>query len=433
MNIAIFTDTYFPDINGVTSSIYTLSEGLRKRGHKVYVFTVSEPRSVLKNLKKDPSVFRFASIPIVFIKPHRAASPFSIRLFRLVKKLKIDIIHSQTEFFMAFFAVSAATSFRIPIIHTYHTMLEDYTHYVTRGVLAKPVMARKYTKAFCNIVTAVIVPTDKVEASLRRYGVKKPIYVIPTGIDLEPFKKDSLSPDKVLALKKKLKMDPSWPIIVSIGRVAKEKSLDLLIKSMPDVLKHIPEARLIVVGTGPAKEKLTELAHTLGISNNVLFLGAVPYREIGSYYHLGDVFVCCSTTETQGLTYYEAMASGVPIVARKDDCIRKTIHDRIEGRLFDEPEQLPDIICEVLRNPYVANIYARNATATVEIYSAETFAQRVEDAYINTIDSLRFKKAQRKESIVKIPVPGALRHLRLVMLKPTRNKKRKQKNNGKNG
>lgn len=428
MNIAIFSDTYFPDINGVASSIHTLSEELRKRGHLVFVFTVSEPRSVMKNLKKDPSVYRFASIPIIFIKPHRAAAPFSIRLFRLVKKFKIDIIHTQTEFFMAYFGFSASRSFRIPIIHTYHTMLEDYTHYVARGIIAGPGFARQYTRAFCALVSTVIVPTDKVEACLRGYGVKTPIYVIPTGINLEPFKKDIYTPEKVLALKKKLHLDPSWPIIVSVGRVAKEKSLDMLIKAMPDVLKRIPDARLVVVGTGPAKEKLMEYTHTLGITQNVLFLGAVPYHDIGSYYHLGDVFVCCSSTETQGLTYYEAMASGVPIVAKRDECIRKIIHDRIEGRLFDEPEQLPDMICEILENHYVANIYARNATATVEIYSAETFAQRVEDVYKNTVDHLRSKKAQKKESLVKIPVPGALRKLRLVMLKPSRNKNRKKNN-----
>ena len=429
MNIAIFTDTYYPDINGVASSIHTLTEELRKRGHVVYVFTVSEPRSIMKNLKKDPLVYRFASIPIVFIKPHRAASPFSIRLFRLVKKFKIDVIHTQTEFFMAYFGLSAAKSFRIPIIHTYHTMLEDYTHYVARGIIAGPGFARRYTKAFCAMVSAVIVPTEKVEASLRNYGVKKPIFVIPTGINLEPFKKDSLSHDKVIALKKKHNLDPSWPIIVSIGRVAKEKSLDILIRQMPEVLKRMPEIRLVIVGTGPAKDKLEELTVTLGISHNVVFLGAVPYREIGSYYHLGDVFVCCSTTETQGLTYYEAMASGVPIIAKRDDCIRKIIHDKIEGRLFDEPEQLPDIICELLENPYIAGIYARNASATVEIYSAETFGQRVEDVYMNTVNRIRSKKAERRESIVKIPVPGALRYLRLVMLKPSRDKNRKKEHN----
>ena len=429
MNIAIFTDTYFPDINGVTSSIHTLSEELRKRGHTVYVFTVSEPRSVMKQLKKDPSVYRFPSIPIVFIKPHRAAAPFSIRLFRLVKKFKIDIIHTQTEFFMAYFGMSAATSFRIPIIHTYHTMLEDYTHYVTRGIFAKPVMARQYTRAFCNMVSTIIVPTEKVKSSLRSYGVKKPIYVIPTGINLEPFRKDLHSSENSLALKQKLNIDPSWPIILSVGRVAKEKSLDVLIEKMPDVLKLVPDARLIVVGTGPAKEKLEEMSDTLGISDHVIFLGAVPYREIGSYYRLGDVFVCCSTTETQGLTYYEAMAAGVPIIARRDDCIRKIIRDRKDGVQFDTPESLPEMIRDILEHPETAAMYARNAYEAVKAFSSETFGQRVEDIYLHTIDRMRVKKAQRKDSIVRIPVPGALRHLRLVMMKPSNNKKRNKSRN----
>jgi len=427
MNIAIFTDTYFPDINGVTSSVYTLSEELKKRGHNVYVFTVSEPRSLLKNTQADASVYRFPSIPIVFIKPQRAAYPFSIRLIRLIKKFKIDIIHTQSEFFMGFMAIGASTSFRIPIVHTYHTMLEDYTHYIAHGKLATPAMARQYSKSFCSFASSIIVPTEKVANSLREYGVKKPIYVIPTGINLTPFMKENHPKEEINALKHKLNIDLSWPIILSLGRLAQEKSVDQIILQMPAILRKTPEARLLIVGTGPDKEKLEELSVSLHVSNRVIFLGSAPYRDIGSYYQLGDVFLCCSTTETQGLTYYEAMAAGIPIVARRDDCIKKILRDRVDGRLFDSPDDIPCILHDLLADPDTAQMYARNAYSAVVSYSSTAFGERVEDVYIHTIDRKRVRMGQKKDSMVKIPIPGALRHIRLVTLHPGSNKKRDKK------
>jgi 1,2-diacylglycerol 3-alpha-glucosyltransferase len=427
MNIAIFTDTYFPTINGVSSSVYTLAGELKKRGHKVYVFTVSNPLLDEVKQREDSSIYRFPSVPLVFIKPQRAAYPFSIRLFRLIKKFKIDIIHTQSEFFMGFLGISASTSFRIPIVHTYHTMLEDYTHYIAHGMLATPAMARQFSKAFCSFASSIIVPTEKVANFLREYGVKKPIYVIPTGINFTPFIKASHPENDTLALKKKLNIDPSWPIILSLGRVAKEKSVDMSISQMPEIIKLVPEARLLIVGTGPDIDSLKELSESLNVADRVIFTGAVPYKEIGSYYQLGDVFLCCSVTETQGLTYYEAMAAGVPIIARRDDSIKKVIRDKIDGRLFDSPDSIPSILADLFSDPATAELYAKNAFAALAPFSSEVFGERVEDVYLHTIDRKRVKMGQKKDSMVKTPMPGALRHLRLETLHPDTDKKRNNK------
>ncbi len=427
MNIAIFTDTYFPTINGVSSSVYTLAGELKKRGHKVYVFTVSNPLIDEIKQKEETSIYRFPSVPLVFIKPQRAAYPFSIRLFRLIKKFEIDIIHTQSEFFMGFLGISASTSFRIPIVHTYHTMLEDYTHYIAHGKLATPAMARQFSKAFCSFASSIIVPTEKVANFLREYGVKKPIYVIPTGINFAPLIKENHSKEESLALKKKLRLDPSWPIILCLGRIAQEKSVDMAISQMPEILKKVPNARLLLVGTGPDIDRLKELSVSLNVSDHVIFTGAVPYKDIGSYYQLGNVFLCCSITETQGLTYYEAMAAGIPIVARRDDCIKKIIRDKIDGRLFDSAESIPTIIAELISDPATAELYAKNAFTAMSPFSSEVFGERVEDVYLHTIDRKRVKMGQKKDSMVKIPMPGALRYLRLEMLHPDIDKKRNNK------
>ncbi len=422
MNIAIFTDTYLPDINGVAASVYTLSQELKKRGHRVYVFTVSEPKSTLKALREDKSsVYRVPSIPIVFLKPHRAASPFSIRLMRLIKKFKIDIIHTQTEFSMGFMAMGASTSYRLPIVHTYHTMYEDYTHYIAKGKLATPAMARQFSKSFCNLASAIIAPTEKTGHFLKEYGVTKPIYVIPTGINFTPFRRDSYSEERILSVKKKLGLDPSWPILLSLGRLAHEKSVDMSIRAMPSVLKRVPNARLLIVGNGPDREALEDLSRELALTENVIFAGAVPYQDVGLYYQLGDLFLCCSITETQGLTYYEAMAAGLPIVARRDECILSVIRDKVEGRIFDSPEEIAAIAEEILRNPEIADNYSRHAQERVAPWSAEVFAARVEDVYTHTIDRKLVAHVQRHDSVIRTPVPSALRHLRLVTARPDHN------------
>ncbi|MDD4095994.1 MAG: glycosyltransferase family 4 protein [Oscillospiraceae bacterium] len=425
MNIAIVTDTYFPDINGVTSSIYTLAESLRNFGHKVYIFTVSEPKEMMAKLKDDSAVYRFPSIPIFFIKPHRATAPFSARVIRLMRELRIDIIHTQTEFFMGFVGMNASHYLRLPVIHTYHTMLEDYTHYIARGYLATPKMAQVFSRLFCNMADSIIVPTGKVEKSLHSYGVKRPIYVIPTGIDLEPFRRSRYDEEEITDLKRSLGILPGHKVLLSLGRVAKEKSLDMIIRTMPQISSRHPEARLLVVGTGPALPELKALAASLGVSDRVIFSGAAPYSEIAKYYRIGDIFISCSVTETQGLTYYEAMASGLPVVARQDDSISSLLRNGFNSRLFRECDAIPGIVDELLTGESTLDHFSKNALISVQEYSAGTFAERVLVAYNATIDREYVNRENRKPVPIRFPVSEALRRVRLVMPHPSQFRRRR--------
>lgn len=415
MNIAVITDTYFPDINGVTSSIYTLSESLREFGHNVYIFTVSEPHQMLSRLKKDPTIYRFPSIPIFFIKPHRAAAPFSTKLIRLMRKLKIDIIHTQTEFFMGFVGMNAGHYLRLPIIHTYHTMLEDYTHYIARGYLATPRMAKAFSRFFCNLADSVIVPTAKVEKSLVSYGVDRPIFVIPTGIDLEPFRAQRYSEEEILELKKSLGIHPNHKVILCLGRVAKEKSIDMIIRAMPTISAANGDVRMLIVGTGPALTALKECAEKYRVSDKVIFAGSAPYNEIAKYYRLGDIFVSCSVTETQGLTYYEAMASGLPVVARIDESVSNLLMDGSNARLFRDEKELPEILESLIGNTDTLRLFSINAQKSVQEYSATIFAERVLNAYSATMDRKRLHRESQRPVPLHIPVSKALRKVKLVM------------------
>ena len=418
MNIAIITDTYFPDINGVTSSIYTLAIALRKRGHRVYIFATSETNSpVIRRVSKHPPVFRIPSFPMLLVRPYRTTMPYSFRLVQILKRLKIDIIHTQTEFSMGLIGLSSSMTLHLPIVHTYHTMLEDYTHYVLGGKATKiitPEKARWFSKSFCNVPTGLIVPTEKVKNALRDYGVTKPIYVIPTGIDVSPFNRSNFKKEEIDELKKKFGIRNDEKILLSLGRVAKEKSIDRIIEQFPNICEKSPNVRLLIVGDGPALAGLKEQAASLGVSDKVIFAGSAPYAEIGKYYQLGDAFISCSTSETQGLTYYEAMAAGLPVIARKDDAVNELFQDGVNARLFRQENEIADIVSEIFKDPVTAERYSANAEKTVASYSAETFAGRVEEAYQNAISRFVREKAIRRANVGKLHLANKYKKVKLV-------------------
>ncbi|WP_239255118.1 glycosyltransferase family 4 protein [Listeria ilorinensis] len=378
MNIGIFTDTYSPQISGVATSIMILEKELRKQGHNVYVFTTTDPNADRKS--EEGRVFRMPSIPFVFFPERRVAIAGMNKFIRLVGELKLDIIHTHTEFSLGLLGKKIAKKYHIPSIHTYHTMYVDYLHYIAKGKILTPSMVRKMTRSFCESYSAVIAPTQKVQHHLEECGVQNYIYTIPTGTDLSSFKKSS--DEQVAELKLKLGLKLDAPVILSLGRVAHEKNIDAVIMAMPEILAKKPDAQLVVVGDGPVRKDLEKMAEMNGQAKNILFTGAVDWQEIGNYYQLGDLFVSASTSETQGLTYFEAMASGVPVVAKQDESIEGFLTNEETAFLFKNDHQLAHTILHALEHPQLVERVIASADQVVEAMSAEQFGLNVEAAYL---------------------------------------------------
>ncbi|MBE6023468.1 MAG: glycosyltransferase family 4 protein [Cellulosilyticum sp.] len=410
MNIGIFSDTYSPQVNGVVSSILTLEKKLREQGHNVYIFTISHPQAE----HDSPFVYRMASVPFVFLKDHRVGIVYSNKAVHKIKRLKLDLILSQTEFSMGIFARMMAKKLDVPIIHTYHTVYEDYMHYISKGIDLSPRIARKYSKSFCNHVDGVVAPTKKTEKLLKSYGVQKPIRIIPTGIDFTPFKPENYSEKDIDRLKEIFNIPPNDPIILFIGRVAKEKSIDFLIKAMPQLLTQIPDAKLVIVGDGPIRLELEELAQNLGVRNAVIFTGMQPWNTIGRMYQLGDVFVSASVTETQGLTFAEAMAAALPVIAREDESIAGFVRDGYNGQLFHTIDELSKALYQILSNEAYRKQLSQNAIHSIKPLSAETFGHHAEVFYEEILQTyhglenkathkhhfkLPFKKSKKNSSL----------------------------------
>lgn len=420
MNIGLFTDTYFPQINGVGTSVHTLAEGLRKRGHNVYIFTPYDPRII----EDEKDVIRMPSMPCFMIKGFRIGLLYTPRALNKIAHLKLDIIHTQTEFSLGMFARMLAKTLNIPTVHTYHTMYVDYVHYVAKGAIITPAMAKDFSKIFCNKANAVIAPTKKVLDSLIEYGVKREIEIIPTGINTELFKKSNYSKEDTIALKKEIGLNPENPVLLFLGRIAKEKSIDVIINAMPSLLEKIPDLKFVIVGDGPVKSELESLTEKLGLTENIIFTGAKPWAEIGKYYQIGDIFVSASKSETQGLTFAEAMAGGLPVIARRDECLENIVIHEKTGLLFDSPEELPDMVMRILSDKDILKKFSDASISAMEELSVEKFALKVDKLYSSVIENRKQKHTSVPLVLNKIPAKRAVRKIKKIPNKIVRKGRR---------
>lgn len=332
MIIGLFTDTYYPEINGVANSTYVLKNALEEMGHTVYVFT---SQAGIK--EKEDHVFRIRSVKPAMVKDRSLALPLEPYWKKKIKKLKLDIIHTHTEFTMGFLGMRMARYLDVPLVHTYHTMYEDYTHYfkLPGNARLKPFIGT-LSRKFCNHTDHIIVPTDKVRKKLWGYKINRRVDVIPTGLDLEKYQK--ADQDKVDKLKKKYGLEGK-KVLLFIGRVAKEKNIDQVIHYFHKISKDYKDYQLVIVGDGPASKGLKDQVAKEKLKSRVTFTGMVPWDEIQNYYALGDIFVSASTSETQGLTYNEALACGLPILVRRDPCLKNVLVEGENGMGFESEEE----------------------------------------------------------------------------------------------
>ena len=344
MRIGIFTDTYPPYINGVSTSIVMLKRALERLGHEVFIVTVNNENMSYK-YEEDDKVIRLPGIPIG-IYDYRLTGIYPIRVINKIKNWKLDVIHSQTEFGVGTFARLIAKQMHIPIVHTYHTMYEDYLHYVAKGKLLKPSHVRLMTCSFCEKMSGVVAPSARVLETLTRYGVKEPITVIPTGVDLTRFK--VVNENNV---RKHYGIAENAPLLLTLSRLAFEKDIDRMVASFPAIKTKVPGVKLLIVGDGPAKESLQEQVKELGLTEDIIFTGEVDNTQVSEFYHAADLFVSTSISESQGLTYIEALAAGTKVVSSKSPYTAELLSDRAIGANFETLEEFVELVVEYLTKP----------------------------------------------------------------------------------
>ena len=373
MKVLITTDWYAPVINGVVTSVLMLQRELEARGHEVRVVTLSNSIHSYKagNIYYMGSVSASRIYPGARLKVNRARS-----LLRELALWQPDVIHSQCEF--STFRVASALSNRlgVPIVHTYHTVYEDYTHYFSPSVRVGRAVVTAFSRWICGHTACIIAPTRKVEQLLRRYGIHCRIEVIPTGVDLRSFQENS-DPERVKALRQKWELPQDHTILLYLGRMAKEKNLEALIDQIADSGRR--DVTLLLVGDGPDREAVLEYARHRQVP--FVYTGMVPHDQVADYYRLGDIFVTASTSETQGLTYFEALAAGLPVLCLRDSCVEGVVEDGINGWQYEDGEAFSRYLHAFCESGELRQGMRQAALASAERFSAEAFGEAAEKLY----------------------------------------------------
>ncbi|MEG2620590.1 MAG: glycosyltransferase family 4 protein [Bacilli bacterium] len=381
MRIGLFTDTYPPYINGVSTSVLMLKQGLEKLGHKVYVVTVNSEEF---SYKEEENILRIPGVPIG-IMDFRLSGLYPIKATSIIKSWNLDVIHTHTEFSIGTFARLIAKQYNIPLVHTYHTMYEEYVYYITKGYFsgASKKLVEYLTLFLCDkTVQELIVPTKKTyDLFKEKYKVKRDVHIIPTGIDVTRFYKENIDKKEMIELKTELNIQKNDFTILYVGRIAKEKNIEFLINNLSEIIKKVPKAKMIIVGDGPGMKDLIELVNIKKLNKSVVFTGKVAWDDVPKYYQLADVFVTSSTTETQGLTVIEAMAATKPVVAIKDESFELVITNEQDGLFFETEEEYQTLLIKLSKDAEFRKKIAKQARITANCYSSQIYAERVLEVY----------------------------------------------------
>ncbi len=387
MKILITTDLYKPFVNGVITSIDALVSQLENKGHDIKIITLSNTH----HSYTVDNVTYLGAIDLNIIYP---GAKFKLSIIskelRAIYNWKPDIIHSQCEFSTFLVARRISKKFNLPIIHTYHTIYEDYTHYFLPNEKFGHIIAAKFSSHVLNQCDNVIAPTKKVEKLLSSYNILSPISVIPTGIDLSKFteEKDVI---KIQSIKRNLGISENNFIIGFVGRVAKEKNLDELFDIYNKIEKD--NITLMIVGDGPYKDELIKKSKT--IKKQIVFTSMIEPKDIHHYYKCFDIFMSCSSSETQGLTYIEALSSSIPILCKKDPCLEKVVIDSINGWQFENHEEAITTFNKFYGDINMRKTMSNNAQVLSIInFSSSAFCEKVLNLYNTTIEEYnKYKRA----------------------------------------
>lgn len=389
MKILLTTEWYKPIINGVVTSIDTLKQELEILGHEVKILTLSKSSPISQDrgsIDEEKNVYRTPSFSVEKIYPGaRFTLSTDDTIYLDILAWAPDIIHANCEFSTFWMAKQFAKKLNIPIVHTYHTVYEDYTHYFSPNKKWGKKLISFYSKYILNQVESVIAPTYKVKKLLEGYKVVQPINVIPTGIQLKKFKQ-SLDSAKREELKAKHNIPEENTLCIYVGRLAKEKNLTEIFEYLTKM--KIENVSFLVVGDGPYRSHLESTVDRLNLNDVVTFTGMIDRSEIANYYKIGDLFLNASTSETQGLTYIEALSSGLPLLCRYDDALEDVLINNVNGYQYETYEEFKKYFVQLITNESMRKKMGNRASKIAhQRYSGETFAKRVEEIYYDSVQS----------------------------------------------
>jgi glycosyltransferase involved in cell wall biosynthesis len=378
MHIAHFTNTYQPVVSGVVRSISSFRQALSERGHNVFIFA----QHASDFTDNEPFIFRYPAIDLPLTHNFPLTIPISPFVDKLLPSLKLDVIHSHHPFLLGQAAVSKANELGLPLIFTFHTRYREYSHYISLSQEFVKEAIDRWVGEYLQKCHHIVVPSDSIKQMLvETYGITSQVTTIPTGIDLKPYQ----AADGQL-----IRQQRGWgqdKVLISIGRLAKEKNWETLLTAAAQVMKKQSNVRLVIIGAGDERKTLEKRARDLGVGNQVEFTGLIPFDDIPAYLKAADLFCFASITETQGLVTMEAMAADLPVVAVAATGTRDVITDCQEGLLTDNDRQaLAQAIEQVVSDEALLRHFKQAARKRAKSLDIKLQAQKLLNVYQQAIE-----------------------------------------------
>ena len=369
MRVGMFANSYLPVINGVVRSMMLYRQGLMEDCHFVGIFAPDA-----KDFEDEqPFIFRYPAIPL----PSQLNYSFPVvaapHITWLMPRLKLDIIHAHHPVIVGAEAARFSEELDIPLVFTFHTMYHEYTHYFLGmdNELVRQIV-RKSVRDFANRADHIIAPSPAVVDLLPDYGINKPVEILPTPVDIRKFKPRS----------KPLLDDPNRVQLIYVGRVAKEKNLDFLLRAFARAAAQDDRLELLLVGGGPSLDDLKKLAKKLEIDHKVTFTGMVPFERVVDELSMADLFIFSSLSETQGLVVLESMAAGLPLVMVESKALLYFVNPGEDCVVVPEKEdEMAAAILSLVNDPERLRAMGEAARRNAEKYSIPTLTARLLDVY----------------------------------------------------
>jgi glycosyltransferase involved in cell wall biosynthesis len=373
MNIGIFADAYLPTKNGMVTSINQLKTSLEANGHNVYIFTVSD-----KNATKISGVYRSFSVGISRKNEGRLSLVNYRKTKKIVKSLKIDLIHTHSEFTMGLAGKKIAQSLNIPLIHTCHTLWQHYKHYIMGGLIFKLVSVETIMRKFLQGYKYIVTPSIKAKKYFVKLSDKKAIYeIVPNGIDEDKFLQKIPSEKEIKQVKKIHGIKDNDKIALFVGRLGPEKRVIELVNAWIPQLKKNDSYKLIVVGDGPSLKEIKQIAEANNLTDKIILPGYVLWEKINLYYKISTVNVSVSLSETSSMTGIESLIQGLPIVVRKDDAFAEIVEEGVNGYYAKTDNELVLKTIKIFKNKSLATKLSNNSKLISKKFSASNHGKKM--------------------------------------------------------
>ncbi|HHU35642.1 MAG TPA: glycosyltransferase family 4 protein [Treponema sp.] len=390
MNIALFTDSYLPAKNGVVTVVTQTRKALEAMGHHVIIVTVENTRELRKTRTEDPNIFRVRSIPLGLGTSEFIGLPQKRKIKAFLRKHKIEIIHSHTEFYIAHAAKQVGKSLHLPTIATTHTMWEDfYDYYIPMARLIPVKAIRKIVKRLYKKFYAFI----NVSSKARDYFKKDfmlpqiPSVVIPNAVDIEAFINTKDTAESLEEMRRNWNIPLDNIVLLFVGRIGEEKRVLKLLDIAINLVNRFDNVTMVFAGNGPSLVHMKKTIKKATLDHRIVFTGFVNWTDVHTYYAMSDIFTTVSLSEMHSMTVLESLFSGLPVVTRSDSSYFDTVLHGENGYLAETDEEVEAFLAELILDGEKRKKFSDRSRKIAQNFTIENHARKIVAFYQTVIDT----------------------------------------------